>query len=219
MLKIINKEFYWSMNDDNHCTEDITKLNEFFEKTKDAPKIFDKIINHLFDINKESINYLFTKKKSKTNKAIAVTAPYDKRYIPTFYYTINNSYFIGINEKTCKQIDLKNNNVVAFITNFTTDTKIEVYLSEMNFHKYYYKIDKHIPVIVFNLPEYAEERIYDLFYKAFIRLFLNTKCKTPDFYITRKPIINSIKRKRVICESANISEKHYNEWLNGNINF
>lgn len=209
-FKVIDKKFYWSMNDENHCIVDPTKIMEYFEKSKDARYIFDDILNYVFDTNKETINYLFVKKNSRTRDALATTVFFKKKEIVRAY-PINNSYFCEVNEKTCKKIDLKNNNVVAFITNLTNDSKVEVYLSETNFSRYNCKVDRIIPVIVFNLPEYAEDYIYEDFYKAFKRLFLKSKVKEPGFFTTDKPIVNAKKRKQILCKWKCISEEYYDK--------
>ena len=213
MLKIINKDLYWNMNDENYCINDVMKLADFFNKTKNATMVFDKIINKLFNTEQETINYLLTEKKAKTSEAIAITVQRKKEN--NKYFPINNSYFIDVNEKTCKKVDLKNNNVVVFLTQITTNTNIEVYLSETNISKYNHKVNKVVPVVVFKLPEYAQEKIYNLFYKSFYKLFLNIKCKTPYVHPTHKPIVNSKRRKMIICKYANISEEHYDKWQNG----
>lgn len=62
MFKVLDKNLYWSMNDDNRCIDNWNKYFEFLEKIKDIDKSFDKIINHLFNTNDEVINYLFTEK-------------------------------------------------------------------------------------------------------------------------------------------------------------
>ena len=195
-FEILDKKFYWSMNDENHCINDPAKIFEYFEKSKNARYIFDDILNHIFDTRKEIINYLFVKKNSKTRDAFETTVTYKKNKIVRAY-PINNSYFCEVNEKTCKKVDLKNNNVVAFITNLTNDSKVEVYLSETNFSKINCKINKVVPVIVFNLPQYAENHIYMTFYKAFKRLFL--KNKNINNYPTHKPIVNAKKRANVLA--------------------
>ena len=164
------------------------------------------------------INYLFTKSNSTINKIldeIPYYNPYSNKCIS--YFPINNSYFIRINEKTVKRVDLKNNNIVALVVNTNNNSKIEIYVSEMNFH--YRKINKIIPTIVFNVPEYAQLQIYKLFYHAIRRLFQKTTCKTPELYTTFKPIIDINERKKIICKSANISEEHYEKWIKGEVNY
>ena len=217
MFKVLDKDLYWSMIDDNRCIDNWNKYFEFLEKTKDIDKSFDKIINHLFNTNDEVINYLFTEKNSRTNEAIGNTVFYDKNMNFQSAFPINNSYFMQVNEKYCKKIDAKRNNIIAFITNITNDTKIEVYLSEINFHKYCYKINKIVPVVVFNLPEYAQEKIYTRFQDAFIRLFLKSKCLNPQIRSTKYPIIDAKERKKLICNNNSISEEHYDKWINGEV--
>ena len=180
--KILDKNLYWTMNDKNHCIGDYTKYSEFIEKTSDIREIFDRILNHLFNTKDEVINYLYY--EGRVSESLAVTAYYNGYRTQKEYYPINNSYFIGLNYKNAKRVDLKNNNVIAFVANITNSTKIEVYLSEVNFHKYCYKINKIVPVIVFNLPEYAQTIIYREFQSAFSRLLMKTKCKTPYIYLT-----------------------------------
>ena len=217
MFKVLDKDLYWSMIDDNHCTEDINKYWEFFEKSKGIRETFDKIINHLFNTDDEVINYLFTEECSRTNEAIAQTVFRDKWFKLQRAFPINNSYFMQVNEKYCKKIDAKRNNIVAFISNITSSTKLEVYLSETNFHKYCYKVDKVVPVVVFNLPEYAQEKIYEYFQSAMVKFFQKNKCLNPQIHSTKCPIVDAKKRKKIICEKAFISEEHYDKWINGEI--
>jgi len=219
-FKILDKNLYWTMNDENHCIGDYAKYDIFMEKTKDAAKKFDDILNYLFHTENMQINYLFTENGSTINKIFDEIPVYDtfsNKYIS--YFPINNSYFIRINKKMIKRVDLKNNNIVPFIVNTTNNSKIEVYISKINLHKYCYKINKIVPVIVFNLPEYAQFQIYKLFYHAFRRLFQKTTCKTPELYTTFKPIINANKRKKIICKNANISEEHYEKWIKGEVTY
>jgi len=214
MLKILNKNLYWSMIDENNCIGNPLKLEEFFEKTKNARYIFDNILNYLFNINDETINYLLVENDSKMKDLFPVRIEKKNNRIKK-YCPINNSYFIGITKQTCKHVDLKKNNVVIFTTNITSSSKIEVYLSETELSKYYYKVQKTVPVVVLNVPEYAQEKIYLLFYHAFNMLFQQAKCKTPSYYTTNKPIVNANKRKEIICNYYNLSEDTYNKWING----
>ena len=216
-FKVLDKNLYWSMDNENNCTSDLLKIMEYFEKTKDAHKKFDDMLNYLFHTEDEVINYIFTKKNSRTGEAFARNVFYNKAGKIIHAYPINNSYFCGINEKTCKRADLKNNNVVAMITNIVNNNKIEVYISETNFSRYNSKINKIVPVIVFNLPEHAEERIYCTFLDAFKRLFKRTKCKTPNIHPTHKPIIDAKERKKLICKINSFNEEHYEMWLNGEV--
>ena len=209
MFKVLDKNLYWSMNDENHCaSDDLSKYWEFFEKSKGIDEIFDKIVNHLFNTNDEVINYLFTENGTYTKDALAMSSFYDKYFNFEMSFPINNSYFMHIQEKQCKKIDARRNNIVAFITNITKNEKIEVYLSETNFNKYYFKIDKIVPVVVFNLPEYAQNRIYSLFHSAFKRLFIKNDYVNAQIYFdTRYPIIDAEKRKKIIFKKNCIKKE------------
>jgi len=208
MFKVLDKDLYWSMIDDNHCTEDVNKYWEFFEKSKGAEEAFDRIVNRLFNTNDEVINYLFTEKSSRTKEALVTSASYNKYFKFNMSFPINNSYFIHVQEKQCKKIDAKKNNIIAFISNVTSNTKIEVYLSETNFHKYCYKIDKVVPVVVFNLPEYAQDKIYDLFYRSLKKIFIKNDFVNAQInFSTHYPIANAKKRNDLILERKRLVEE------------
>jgi len=208
MFKVLDKDLYWSMIDDNHCTEDVNKYWEFFEKKKGAEETFDRIVNYLFDSNDEVINYLFTERGSRTEEALAISAFHNKYLKFNRSFPINNSYFTHVQEKQCKKIDAKRNNIIAFISNITSSTKIEVYLSETNFHKYCYKIDKVVPVVVFNLPEYAQDKIYDLFYMSLKKLFIKNDFVNAQInFSTHYPIANAKKRNDLIFERKRLVEE------------
>ena len=215
MFKVLDKNLYWSMDDKNHCIDNPIKYFEFIEKIKDSTRIFDDILNNLFNTKDEVINYLLWRNGSRENEIIGVTVESHGNKSES-WYPINNSYFTDLRNDDIDKINIEENNVVAFIANITTTMNIEVYISEVNLKEYSNKCSKVIPAVVFNLPEYAQTTIFKMFQGAFIRLFSKTKCTCPELFVTREPIMNPVERKNKICKAYYLADENdYDRWLNG----